>query len=130
MKKGLCATATSVVLAAASIPALALPAHAETSHDYPVAFTGGVGVHLRDAPNLDDAPLTTLSEGTSFPAECEDYGTTATNIYGETTNVWMRAAGSVWVSTAYLNTGVWTVSRLVDTRLCREGCYLGDVPVA
>lgn len=86
-------------------------AHAESEiRNYAVAFTNGWGVRLRQAPFID-APgfgpegKLAIPEGSLFPAECEDYGDTVTNVNGESTDLWMRAAGGPWVSTAYLNTG-------------------------
>jgi hypothetical protein len=114
-------TGTAVALATA-IAGPAQVAHADDVRNYTVDFTNGWGVRLRQAPQIDAAGFgadgkLAVPEGYSFPAECEDYGDEVTNEHGETTDLWMRAPGGVWVSTAYLNTG--TNSR-VGLPLCSE----------
>lgn len=90
---------------------------------YQVAFTGGIGVRLRTAPSVDAPGYPTptgdlaLPEGAWFPAECEEYGDWVTNIYGETTNIYMRAPGGPMVSTAWLYTGT---NERVGLPLCSE----------
>lgn len=86
-------------------------AHADDDlRNYTVDFTDGWGVRLRQAPQVDAAGFgvdgkLAVPEGYSLPAECEGYGDEVTNEYGDTTDLWMRAPGGVWVSTAYLDTG-------------------------
>ena len=122
-RKILASLAGATVAVTTAVFGPAAPAHADDDiRNYRVDFTGGWGVRLRQAPSVN-APgfgadgKQALPEGALFPAECEDYGDEVTNVYGETTNLWMRAPGGVWVTTAYLDTG--TNSR-VGLPLCSE----------
>lgn len=88
----------------------ATTARADDIRSYQVDFTNGWGVRLRQAPEINapgfgaDGKMA-IPEGATFAAECEDYGDSVTNDQGQTTDVWLRAPGGVWVSTAYLETG-------------------------
>lgn len=114
--------AVAVVLAiTASISSIS-PSRANEIRNYKVAFTGGVGVRLREKPKIDalgfgESGTYSIPEGAYFPAECEEYGDWVTNVNGETTNIYMRAPGGVYVSTAYLYTGV---NSRVGLQLCSE----------
>lgn len=119
--KKLLAWIASAVLAVASLITMAPAAQADDILQYQVSFTNGMGVRLRTAPSVNATGFATpygdlaIPEGSWFPAECEDYGDWVTNIYGETTNIYMRTPGGAWVSTAWLNTGTNT---LVGLPLC------------
>lgn len=100
----------------------AAPAQADEIRSYQVAFTNGMGVRLRTAPyvgapGIGEGGSYAIPEGSWFGAECEDYGDWVTNVHGESTNVYMRAPGNVWVSTAWLYTGV---TFRVGLPLCSE----------
>ena len=86
----------------------AAPASADSgTGSYPVAFTGGEGVYLRSAPNDDPATrLYAVPDGTMIPVECETTGTPRTNDAGQTSDVYVRAAGGVYVPSIYIKNGV------------------------
>jgi hypothetical protein len=76
-------------------------------HSYPVAFTGGIGVYLRSAPNdKDSSRVYAVPDGTLIPVECETTGTSRTNSYGQTSDVYVRSPGGVYVASVYLDNGV------------------------
>lgn len=112
----------AAALTATTMVGLAPVAHADDIREYQVNFTNGIGVRLRTAPYVDAPGLgadgrMAIPEGAWFPAECEDFGDWVTNVYGESTNVYMRAPGGVWVSSAWLNT---RTNGRVGLPLCSE----------
>lgn len=121
IKTGMTVIAT-LALAATGMTSAAPVAHADDIRQYQVDFTNGIGVRLRTAPYVGAPGLgadgkMAIPEKAWFPAECEDYGDWVTNVNGESTNVYMRAPGGVWVSTAWLNTGT---NGRVGLPLCSE----------
>lgn len=112
----------SLILAVAGLVAAAPAAHADDIRHFQVAFTNGLGVRLRTAAHVDAPGVGVdgkygIPEGGWFPAECEEYGDSVTNVYGETSNIYLRAPGGLYVSSVWLNTG--TNSR-VGLPLCSE----------
>lgn len=121
LRKSFHLTVAAVLAITASILSIS-PSRANETRNYKVAFTGGVGVRLREKPKIDAAGFGesgtySIPEGAYFPAECEEYGDWVTNVNGETTNIYMRAPGGLYVSTAYLYTGV---NSRVGLQLCSE----------
>lgn len=102
------ATAVVALLAVVFALVAAPPASAEQSiPSYAVAYTGGIGVYLRNAPNDDPSSrVVGVPDGTLIPVECETVGTQRTNSYGQTSDIYARSPGGVYVATIYLNNGV------------------------
>lgn len=104
--------AAVVALLAIGMSLIAAPAASAASGEesipsYAVAFTGGIGVYLRNAPNDDPSSrVLGVPDGTLIPVECETVGTPRTNSYGQTSDIYARAPGGVYVATIYLNNGV------------------------
>lgn len=99
-------TMVAVTLAAVAV-APQTGAAEDTIASYPVAFTGGIGAYLRDAPDNDDTSrLYAVPDGALVPDECETTGTPRTNSYGQISDVYVRAPGGVYVNSTYLDTGV------------------------
>lgn len=94
-------------LAAGTATAETITPSEQSIPSYPVAFTGGIGVYLRNAPNDDPSSrVLGVPDGTLIPVECETVGTPRTNSYGQTSDIYARAPGGVYVATIYLNNGV------------------------
>jgi hypothetical protein len=102
------ATAVVALLAVVFALVAAPSASAEQSiPSYAVAYTGGIGVYLRSAPNDDPSSrVVGVPDGTLIPVECETVGTPRTNSYGQTSDIYARSPGGVYVATIYLNNGV------------------------
>lgn len=97
------------VFLAAAYPgvASASPTDPDNISSYPVAFTGGIGVYLRDAPSdSEESKIYAMPDGTTIPDECETTGVPRTNSYGQTSDVYVRAPGGVYVNSVFLASGV------------------------
>lgn len=74
---------------------------------YPIAWTGGVGVNQRSGPSTSYPIVgSPIPEGTYVVPVCEAYGDTITDTAGYTSNIWDQLTGGVYISNAFLNTGV------------------------
>ncbi len=96
----------SLVLVSSGLLGEAPQARADQGHHYQVAFTGGIGLRMRDAPQMSAVFGATYPEGAWVPADCQDTGEWVTNVNGESSNIWIRSNGGVWWPTAFLYTGV------------------------
>jgi hypothetical protein len=102
--------ALAPVVAVATISGLSLVVGTQTAaaDDMPqpkVAFTGGIGLYLRDSPTMATHLATAVPEGTPIPDECELTGEPVTNVHGQTITTWVRSPGGVYFPGAFLDTG-------------------------
>lgn len=84
-----------------------------------VAYTGNIGLYLRDAPSMSATKLVAVPEGTPFGTVCEVQAEPVYNdIYGWTTSTWMRDSQGRWAPGTYLETGY--ADRTPDMADCAE----------